>query len=306
MSASQSTEIWQKVLENIKEEKKVNTLAYDTWLNALIPIKIDCDCLLLGAPKNFIKEWIEKNYLSLIAATVETVCGHSLKIVINNMEITDEPVTTPIKEKPPEKANKELNKKHFLLTFNKEELDMTLNNKYTFDSFVMGNSNRYAHAASLAVAENPGKVYNPLFIHGGVGLGKTHLMHAIGQKIKTTNPDSKVLYISSEKFTNETINSIRDNSMEKFRQKYRNIDCLLIDDIQFLEKKVATQEEFFHTFNTLYDANKQIVISSDKAPEELHSLEERLISRFKFGLNADITPPDLETRMAILRKKAYL
>ena len=296
MSELKSAKLWEKILFEI--EKKISKLAFNNWIKVLLPVSLSEDTLTVKTHQSFIKDWVEENYKQDIEKILFEITEKNIFLHIINLEneenIEDDKVEIPVKNKIEEQKNKDLSP---------EKLNSTLNNKYTFESFVIGNSNRFAHAASLAVSEVPGKTYNPLFIYGGVGLGKTHLMHAIGQKIKENNSKSNILYISSEKFTNELINSIRDGSTEKFRQKYRNIDCLLIDDIQFLAKKEHTQEEFFHTFNTLYDANKQIVISSDRTPKEIPTLESRLISRFEWGLVADVQPPDIETRIAILRKK---
>jgi len=285
-------ELWEKTLNIIKGE--MSEVSYNTWIKSCEPISISSNTIKISVPNSFTQDILEKRYKDLLANSIQAICSklYSIEFLI----ATDlQPEEQPIKIENKRKQN--------VITVN-DEMTTTLNPKYTFDSFVIGNSNRFAHAASLAVAESPAKAYNPLFIYGGVGLGKTHLMHAIGHYILQNNPSSKVVYVSSEKFTNELINSIKDDKNEEFRQKYRNVDILLIDDIQFIGGKERTQEEFFHTFNALHDANKQIILSSDRPPKEIPTLEDRLRSRFEWGLIADIQIPDFETRMAILKKKA--
>jgi chromosomal replication initiator protein len=284
----QLSDIWQRTLDLLKNE--LTEIGFNTWIKTIEPLSINANSLVLGVPTEFNKGILDSRYLFLIKNTVKqvTLKDYNVSIIIPSMENTKR-----------DSIQQE--------TLNTDDLRTSLlNHKYTFDTFVIGNSNRFAHAASLAVSESPAMSYNPLFIYGGVGLGKTHLMHAIGHNILSQNPSSKVLYVSSEKFTNELINAIKDDKNEEFRYKYRNIDVLLIDDIQFIAGKERTQEEFFHTFNSLYEAHKQIIISSDKPPKDIATLEERLRSRFEWGLIADIQPPDLETRIAILRKKAQL
>jgi chromosomal replication initiator protein len=279
-------DLWQKALDVLKTE--LTEISFNTWIKTIEPISMNPKVINLGVPADFNKGILESRYLVLIENAIKQVSfkDYIIRFVIPSQENVDD-------------FNDEV--------FETEgQKDSFLNPKYTFDTFVIGNGNRFAHAASLAVAEAPAKAYNPLFIYGGVGLGKTHLMHAIGHYTTIQNPQSKVLYVSSEKFTNELINAIKDDRNENFRSKYRNIDVLLIDDIQFIAGKERTQEEFFHTFNALYEANKQIILSSDKPPKDINTLEERLRSRFEWGLIADIQPPDLETRIAILRKKAQL
>jgi chromosomal replication initiator protein len=285
-------EIWHKTLSII--EKELSKPSFETWIKSTKPVAIYEDTIEIGVPNEFAKEWLETRYANLIKNTLQFVTQREIKV---NFVIphADEIVL----ERPQFQARRRQNGLE-------ETTNSLLNPKYTFESFVIGNGNRFAHAASLAVAEAPAKAYNPLFIYGGVGLGKTHLMHAIGHFILEDNPTAKVVYLSSEKFTNELINSIRDDKTVDFRNRYRNIDVLLIDDIQFLAGKERTQEEFFHTFNALHEANKQLIISSDRPPKEIPTLEDRLRSRFEGGLIADIQPPDLETRIAILRKKAEL
>ncbi len=283
--------LWDKTLNIIKSE--LSEVSFNTWIKSCEPISISSDTLKISVPNSFTQDILDKRYKDLVANSIKAVCSklYTIEFIImsDNYEKDENKSNTP-------QASKSI-------TVN-DEMSSTLNPKYTFNSFVIGNSNRFAHAASLAVAESPAKAYNPLFIYGGVGLGKTHLMHAIGHYILDGNPNAKVVYVSSEKFTNELINAIKDDKNEEFRNKYRNVDILLIDDIQFIAGKERTQEEFFHTFNALHDANKQIILSSDRPPKEIPTLEDRLRSRFEWGLIADIQVPDFETRMAILKKKA--
>ncbi|GEN34694.1 chromosomal replication initiator protein DnaA [Aneurinibacillus danicus] len=287
-------ELWDTTLSHI--QTRISKPSFETWLKSTKATSLDDNTLLITAPNEFTRDWLESRYSELISETLYEVTGKviTIKFIIptSNSQQDDESVSRA------PTANEKRN------TYHDDYPQTMLNPKYTFDTFVIGAGNRFAHAASLAVAEAPAKAYNPLFIYGGVGLGKTHLMHGIGHYVLEQNPNARVVYLSSEKFTNEFINSIRDNQTVNFRNKYRNVDILLIDDIQFLAGKEQTQEEFFHTFNALHEESKQIVISSDRPPKEIPTLEDRLRSRFEWGLITDIQPPDLETRIAILRKKA--
>ncbi|RCW52168.1 chromosomal replication initiator protein DnaA [Halanaerobium sp. ST460_2HS_T2] len=299
--------IWKKTLENIKE--KITNPSFNTWFSETKAVMTtEENQLVLQVPNNFIQEWIESQYTDLIEEILENLTGNKWSLILLTPEEVKKFKENSKKnagDKKNESQEVEVVKENIEEDNVESELKQNgFNPKYTFDTFVVGNSNRFAHAASLAVAEAPAKAYNPLFIYGDVGLGKTHLMQAIAHFILKNNPDYKVVYVSSETFTNELINSIKDDSTVDFRDKYRNIDILLVDDIQFLAGKERTQEEFFHTFNTLHESNRQLIISSDRPPKEIPTLEERLRSRFEWGLITDIQKPDLETRIAILRKKA--
>ncbi|KGN00171.1 chromosomal replication initiation protein [Clostridium novyi A str. 4570] len=287
---AQLKQLWTKTLNIIKGE--LTEVSFNTWIKSISPISMNENTIKLEVPNDFTRGILESRYKDLIINAIKLITSKKYNI---EFSITSEEIFNNQQHKPKSPNDN--------IVVN-DEMTSILNPKYTFDSFVIGNSNRFAHAASLAVAESPAKAYNPLFIYGGVGLGKTHLMHAIGHYILQNTPNAKVVYVSSEKFTNELINSIKDDKNEEFRNKYRNVDVLLIDDIQFIAGKERTQEEFFHTFNALYEADKQIILSSDRPPKEIPTLEDRLRSRFEWGLIADIQAPDFETRIAILKKKA--
>jgi chromosomal replication initiator protein len=287
-----ASQVWQQALPRI--ERQLNRPSFEAFLKAMRPMMLDQDVFVVSVPSLFAKEWVESRYRRLISETLQEVLMHGVDVqfVVADTEI-------PAPSTPARAAE---------LTTVRPVSPETLvgNHKYTFDAFVIGSGNRLAHAAALAVAEAPAKAYNPLFIYGGVGLGKTHLLQAIGHHVLTHKQLARVMYVSSEKFTNDLINSIRDGKTVQFRNKYRTADVLLIDDIQFLAGKERTQEEFFHTFNALHESSRQLIISSDRPPREIPTLEDRLRSRFEWGLIADIQPPDYETRIAILRKKAEL
>ena len=290
-------EVWIRFTEKFSESASAQVM--DTWINPIMPLEVTDEYCKVAVKNSFFKRFIEEKYSKTIESILSSIMEKNIRLIIEAPEQAEE------KQVIPEiKVAAEPIKPLFNVEKEEEAAESNLNPKYVFENYVMGNSNRFAYAAAQAVANNPATTYNPLFLYGGVGLGKTHLMHAIGNRIKQNDPTMKVLYISSENFTNEIINSIYNKNTEAFRKKYRNIDCLIIDDIQFLKGKEQTQVEFFHTFNDLRDSNKQIIISSDRLPKEIETLEDRMRSRFEQGLIADIQPPDLETRIAILRQKA--
>jgi chromosomal replication initiator protein len=304
-----AAELWKKVLHVLREE--VNPQIFNTWFEPLSPVEMDDSNLVLETPHSFIRDWIEENYVATLSRTVQGLSGKNISVQIRVNEQAS--VEDHGKLDPPERDSDQIREAvlsapttvdHVATKDGQPANNGGLNPIYTFDSFVVGSSNQFAHAAALAVAEHPARSYNPLFVYGGVGLGKTHLMHAIGHLALSRNPNLRLCYMSSERFMNELINSLRFDRMPQFRETYRTMDILLVDDIQFIAGKERTQEEFFHTFNTLFDSHKQIVVSSDKYPREIPELEERLRSRFGWGLVADIQPPDLETKIAILEKKA--
>ena len=289
-----SDPLWNQALDSL--QKELAPQVYERWLKPIKAVDSNTEAVSLAVSDEFFKNWIIEHYGSMIAATLKEISGNpDFKA---EFVILQEDAPKGFDPFPAGAGNF-----HPSATTPAPQ-GGELNPKYTFESFVVGPSNRFAHAASMAVAESPAKAYNPLFIYGPVGLGKTHLMQATGQEVLKKNPSLKVLYITSEKFTNQLINAIKTGTTIKFREKYRTVDVLLMDDIQFIAGKEATMEEFFHTFNALYDAHKQIVVTSDKPPKDISNLEERLVSRFEWGLVTDIQPPDYETRAAILRKKA--
>ncbi len=279
--------VWPEAIQILEEE--LPPVAFNTWIKTIRPLSISEHEIVLEVPYVFNKTMLLERYRDLVKNALYLVLGRdiSLTVVVEGETV---PQADPLFSEMPQKET--------------SPKTAYLNPQYTFDTYVIGNSNKFAHAAAMAVSEAPSILYNPFFIYGGVGLGKTHLMNAIGNQVLSIYPEKKVMYVSSEQFTNELINSIREQKNEEFRNKYRTIDVLMIDDIQFIAGKTSSEEEFFHTFNTLYLANKQIIISSDRPPKELHTLEGRLRTRFESGLIVDIQPPDFETRAAILKQKA--
>ena len=311
---------WEKALSILHSE--VNDQTFNAWFLPIQYVSSTDSSITLGVPNKFFEGWLRYKYISLLKTSVQQAAGKLLDI---SFEVVEPAPVVPKKEAPaqprqnaakpagPDAAEKERSGTWWKGVFSGSRQfpessyqEIGLNSKYTFDNFVVGQSNRFAHAACLAVSDKLSKVYNPLFLYGGVGLGKTHLMHSSAHEILKKHPRAKILYISSEEFTNQLIDAIRSKTTAKFRNMYRNVDVLIIDDIQFIAGKESTQEEFFHTFNALYDSHKQIILSSDRSPQEIPGLEERLVSRFAWGLVADIQPPDFETRTAILQKKCEL
>ena len=289
--------LWKIISDGLQQSYA--PISYNTWIKPAKPIKFSNDTLIINVPFKLIKDYWNRYICNEIIDLLEPAIGKRIKITVHS---DDETTPSEVQQPLANDLEKELSSSV------KQDTNFIHNNQlnpdYTFEKFVVGNGNKMAHAAALAVSENPGKIYNPLFIYGGAGLGKTHLMQAIGNEILTRNQANKIKYVSSEAFMNDYINSIRSNNQIEFRDEYRNVDLLLVDDIQFLADKLGTQEEFFNTFETLFQNNKQIVLTADRLPNEIKNLQERLVTRFKMGLAVDITPPDFETRIAILREKS--
>ena len=313
MSTSIETNVWGRILHSLRG--RVNQQTLDTWFSPIRFESLDSSqhVIRLRAPNQVIKDWVVSNYGKVLAESLNDLrlSGYSVGWVVGKVQdsVPEHLTLTSAETQIVSQVDPEVTITSPVVTVNESTASPTepsLSSKYTYDSFVVGSCNQFAHAASLAVAEAPGRTYNPLYLYGGVGLGKTHLMHACGHAIKAHNQHLKLCYISSERFMNDLINAIRYDKTQSFREKYRSVDVLLIDDVQFMAGKERTQEEFFHTFNALYDQQKQIVISSDCPPREIPTLEERLHSRFEWGLIADIEPPDLETKIAILKRKGDL
>lgn len=289
MGTTEVQAVWQRCVTDV--QARLSTPSSRAWFEETEAVALSDEAITLRAPNSFAKEWLEQRYGNLLADALRRACGRELRIEILTAPSNGAvPLTIPAPPPPPGAVQ--------------PDGGPALNPRYTFETFVIGASNRFAHAAAMAVAEAPASAYNPLFIYGAAGLGKTHLLHAIGKHGCDLYPHLRVKYVSSETFTNDFINAIKDDRAEAFQRRYRESDLLLVDDIQFLENKERTQEEFFHTFNALHNANRQIIISSDRPPKKIATLEDRLRSRFEWGLITDIQPPDLETRIAILRKKA--
>jgi len=282
-------EVWNQIVASL--DQRIDKHSLETWIQPVKPLELTDRAFTIGVPSKFFATWLENHHADIIRQTLKEITGRDLDLEFSVLSV-ERPPEGPIAGSPSP------------VTARRKVEGANLNPKYTFEAFVVGGGNNFAHAAAMAVAERPARAYNPLFIYGGVGLGKTHIMQAIGSYVLTTKPDLRVCYVSAEKFMNEMIYSIQRGNTISFRTKYRGMDVLLIDDVQFLAGKESTQEEFFHTFNSLYDAHKQIVMTSDRAPKEIPTLEERLVSRFEWGLVTDIGPPDYETRVAILKRKA--
>jgi len=292
------SKLWDDTLAHL--ELNLSPQHFSTWIKPLKLVKIEQDMVYLEVPNRFVLDWVKENYSKLIQKNLSdlSAVSYRLHFDVSNQNLEEINKKTPLIVRPVAVAAKKT------VVNNTHTADLNLNRKYTFEEFVSGSSNQFAYAAAMAVANNPATTYNPLFIYGGVGLGKTHLVNAIGNAILKKSPQMRICYYTSEKFMNELINSLRYNRMDEFRNKFRSMDIIMIDDIQFIAGKERTQEEFFHTFNALYESHKQIIVTSDKFPKDIPGLEERLRSRFEWGLIADIQAPDVETKLAILKMKA--